>query len=130
MAHCPSAVLGAVTKLKNTADGVSVTVTATSDDVTKSIRERTQHLLEIAGDAGATEPPHTGEGGGHGSIGRCPIVITGTTLKAKDVPGGSQVDVKSKVAADVAKLQAEAKERAAKFQLPNAAPSSSAAPVH
>jgi hypothetical protein len=92
----------------------------------KSIRERSQHLAEIAADAGAVEPPHTGEGGGHGSIGRCPIVIAATTLKLKDVPGGEQVDVKAKVAADVPKLQAEAKERAAKFQLP-AAPSAGGA---
>jgi TusA-related sulfurtransferase len=119
MAHCPSAVLGAVTTLKNTPDGVSVVVVATpaSDTVTASIRERTKHLAEIAADGGIVEPPHTGEGGGHGSIGRCPIVVTNTTLKVKDVPGGTQVDVKAKAAGDVPKLQAEAKERAAKFQL-------------
>ncbi len=117
MSHCPSALLGAITTLKNTPDGVSVTITGPSDDLAKSIRERSQHLAEVANDAG-TEPPHSGEGGGHGSIGRCPVVVYGTTLKVKDVPGGSQVDVKAKKAADVPKLQAEAKERAAKFQLP------------
>ncbi|HEY6459123.1 MAG TPA: hypothetical protein VIY73_03200, partial [Polyangiaceae bacterium] len=69
----------------------------------------------------------TGEGGGGGSIGRCPIVLKDTALAAKDVPGGSQVDVKAKVAAEVTKLQNEAKERAAKFQLRDAgAPGSSA----
>ena len=127
MAHCPSAILGAITALKNTPDGVSVTVVASpvTDDVVKSIRERSKHLADIADDAGAAvEPPHTGEGGGHGSIGRCPVVVTNTTLKVKDIPGGSQLDVKANVAADVPKLQAEAKERAAKFQLP-AAPSAS-----
>jgi TusA-related sulfurtransferase len=129
MAHCPSAILGAVTTLKNTPDGVSVTVLASpvADDVVKSIRERSRHLAEIADDAGAAvEPPHTGEGGGHGSIGRCPVVVTNTTLKVKDIPGGAQVDVKAKTAADVPKLQAEAKERAAKFQLPSPAASGSA----
>lgn len=118
MAHCPSAILGATTTLKNTPTGVSVTVTAAQDAIVKSIRERTQRLAEIAADGGMTEPPHTGEGGGHGSIGRCPVVVTDTTLKIKDVPGGSQVDVKAKSAADVPKLQVETKERAAKFQLP------------
>ncbi len=126
MAHCPSAILGAVTALKNTPDGVSVMVTASppKDDVVASIRERTKKLAEIAADGGVGESPHTGEGGGHGSIGRCPVVITATTLKIKDIPGGSQVDVKAKTPADVPKLQTEAKERAAKFQLP-AAPSAS-----
>ncbi len=130
MAHCPSAILGAVTSLKNTPGGVSVTVVASppTDDLVKSIRERSAHLAEVADDAGAAvEPPHTGEGGGHGSIGRCPVVVTNTTLKVKDIPGGSQIDVKANAPADVPKLQAEAKERAAKFQLP-VAPSASGSP--
>jgi TusA-related sulfurtransferase len=119
MSHCPSAVQGATTTLKNTTDGVSVVVTATEDVAVKSIRERSKHLAEIANaaDAGTAEPPHTGEGGGGGGIGRCPVVVKATTLKVKDVPGGSQVDVKAKSVTEVAKLQAEAKERAAKFQL-------------
>lgn len=116
MAHCPSAVAGARTALKNTPDGVSVTVTAATDAGAQSIRERSTHLAEIAGDAGA-EPAHTGEGGGRGSIGRCPVVVTATTIKVKDVPGGSQVDVKARSAAEVPRLQAEARERVAKFQL-------------
>jgi TusA-related sulfurtransferase len=122
MQHCPSAIFGTTTTLKNTPTGVSVTVVAATDagaDIVKSIRERAMHLVDVAGDAGP-EPAHTGEGGGHGSIGRCPIVVTNTALTEKDVPGGAQIDVKAKVAADVAKLQAEAKERAAKFQLPSA----------
>jgi TusA-related sulfurtransferase len=130
MAHCPSAILGAVTSLKNTPSGVSVTVVASpvTDELVKSIRERSQHLAEVAGDAGpAVEPPHTGEGGGHGSIGRCPIVVTNTTLKVKDIAGGAQIDVKANVPADVPKLQAESKERAAKFQLPPSASGSTGA---
>ena len=129
MAHCPSAVLGSATTLRNTPDGVSVTILASPvvDSVVSAIRERSRHLAEVADDAGAAlEPPHTGEGGGHGSIGRCPVVVTSTTLKVKEVPGGAQVDVKAKTPADVPKLQAEAKERAAKFQLP-ASPSASGA---
>jgi TusA-related sulfurtransferase len=120
MSHCPSAVQGSTTTLKNTTDGVSVVITAKGDDDVKSIRDRSKHLAEVANspdDGGAMT--HTGEGGGGGGLGRCPVVVKDTTLKVKDVPGGSQVDVKAKAAADVPKLQAEAKERAAKFQLPN-----------
>jgi TusA-related sulfurtransferase len=129
MAHCPSAIQGTTTTLKNTPTGVSVIVTGKDDATTKSIRERVSHLLEIAKgeDSGAAATTHTGEGGGGGSIGRCPVVMKDTTLTAKDVPNGSQVDVKPKVAADVKKLQDEAKERAAKFQLP-AGGSASATP--
>ena len=129
MSHCPSAVQGSITTLKNTTDGVTVIITAKGDDDVKSIRDRSKHLAEVANtpdDGGAAT--HTGEGGGGGGLGRCPVVVKDTTLKVKDVPGGSQVDVKAKAAADVPKLQADAKERAGKFQLPSGAGSASAAP--
>jgi hypothetical protein len=45
-------------------------------------------------------------------------VLKDTTVTAKDVEGGSQIDVKAKKATGVADLQKEAKDRAAKFQLP------------
>ena len=129
MAHCPSAVEGAKTTITNTKEGVSLLVVATVDDATKAIRDRARHLADVSktedGDAGAVT--HTGEGGGGGNVGRCPVVLKDTTITAKDVPGGSQLDVKAKGAAGVTALQEETKERAEKFQLP-AAPSGSAAP--
>jgi hypothetical protein len=57
------------------------------------------------------------------------VVLQDTSLTAKDIPNGSQVDVKADTAANVPKLQAEAKERAAKFQLPAPGASGSAAPA-
>jgi TusA-related sulfurtransferase len=128
MSHCPSALAGVTTTLKNTKDGVTVTVVGKDDPTTKSIRERVQHLVEVSKnpEAGPAVASHTGEGGGGGTIGRCPIVLKDTALLAKDIPGGSSVDVKAKVAGEVTKLQAEAKERAAKFQLPAASASAGA----
>jgi TusA-related sulfurtransferase len=130
MAHCPSAIAGVTTTLKNTKDGVSVILTAKDDPTTKAIRERVKHLLEVSKNpeagAAAAAVTHTGEGGGGGSIGRCPVVLQDTSLTAKDIAGGSQVDVKADRAAGVTALQAEAKERAAKFQLP--APGASGSP--
>lgn len=134
MSHCPSAVDGAMTTLKNMPDGVRVTVTAKDDTAVKYIRDRSKHLAEIAdsmadagADASAAMASHTGEGGGGGGIGRCPIVVRDTSIKVKDVPGGSQVDVKAKSAAGVPALQKEATERAAKFQLPGAPAASGSA---
>ena len=134
MSHCPSAVDGAMTTLKNTPTGVLVTVTAKDDTAVKAIRDRSKHLAEIAdsmadagADASAAMASHTGEGGGGGGIGRCPIVVRDTSVKVKDVPGGSQADVKAKSAAGVPALQKEATERAAKFQLPSAPAASGSA---
>jgi TusA-related sulfurtransferase len=139
MSHCPSAVDGAMTTLKNMPDGVRVTVTAKDDTAIKAIRDRSKHLAEIADsmadagpDAAAAIASHTGEGGGGGGIGRCPVVVRDTSIKVKDVTGGSQIDVKAKSAAAVTPLQKEATERAAKFQLPgapSASGSASAAPA-
>jgi len=131
MAHCPSAIAGVTTTLKNTKDGVSVILTGKDDTTTKSIRERVAHLVEVSKnpEGGAAAVTHTGEGGGGGSIGRCPVVLQDTVLTAKDIPNGSQVDVKAEAAAGVATLQAEAKERAAKFQLPVPGASGSASPA-
>ena len=132
MAHCPSAVEGAKTTIKNTKDGVSVVVVATADDATKAIRDRAKHLVDVSkSEDGGTAMTHTGEGGGGGNVGRCPIVIKDTTITAKDVPGGSQLEVKAKSAADVTALQAETKDRAEKFQLstPGAPSASGGAPA-
>jgi TusA-related sulfurtransferase len=126
MSHCPSAVEGATTTVKNTKDGVAVVVVAVSDDATKAIRDRAKHLVEISKspDTGAAAvASHTGEGGGGGGIGRCPVVLKDTSLASKDVAGGAQIDVKAKTTAGVTKLQEESMERAAKFQLPRAAAS-------
>lgn len=138
MSHCPSAAEGATTTIKNTADGVALVVTSSVGDVTNDIRRRAKHLAEIAAEdagAGVTMPSHTGTGGGGGNVGRCPVVLKDTSVKVKDVPGGTEIDVKAKSAGDVPKLQAETQERAAKFQLPDGGaspipPAPSARPVH
>jgi TusA-related sulfurtransferase len=114
MAHCPSAVTGATTKVTDTKDGVMVTVTGKGDDVVKDIRERAKKLVEASKyDAG--KPEHTGEGHGGGGLGRCPVVLLDTTVEAKDVEGGSQLTVKADKKDGVAALQKESHDRAQVF---------------
>jgi hypothetical protein len=113
MAHCPSAVEGAKTAVKDSKEGVIVTVTGTGDKV-KEIRDRAKHTADVAK---LTEPPkveHTSEGKGGGGIGRCPVVVEGdTTVDVKDIDNGVEITVKAKK--DVPALQKEAKARAANF---------------
>jgi hypothetical protein len=113
MAHCPSAVEGAKTAVKDSKEGVIVTVTGTGDKV-KEIRDRAKHTADVAK---LTEPPkveHTSEGKGGGGIGRCPVVVEGdTTVDVKDIDNGGASTVKAKK--DVPALQKEAKARAANF---------------
>ena len=113
MAHCPSAVPGAKTVVKDSKEGVIVTVTGTGDAV-KDIRDRAKHTADISK---LPEPPkieHNSEGMGGGNVGRCPVIVEGdTTVEAKDIENGSELTVKAKK--DVPALQKEAHLRAGNF---------------
>lgn len=111
MEHCPSAVEGAKTTIKDTKEGVLVTVTGPADKVA-DIRARAKHTAEVAKKPDQAKPEHTRDGSGGGGLGRCPIVVAGeTTVDVKEIEGGVEVDVKTKK--DVAALQKEAKDRLA-----------------
>ena len=113
MAHCPSAVEGAKTAVKDSKEGVIVTVTGSGDGV-KEIRERAKHTADVAKMADPPKPEHNTEGKGGGGLGRCPVVVEGdTTVEVKDIENGSEITVKAKK--DVPALQKEAKARAAHF---------------
>ncbi len=115
MAHCPSAVEGATTVVKDIKDGVVVTVTAGEPARTDDIRARAKHTAEVAKKADPKAPPeHSGDGTGGGALGRCPVVVEGeTTVDMKDVDHGVEVTVTTKK--DVAGLQKETHTRAGNF---------------
>ncbi|WP_394838807.1 hypothetical protein LVJ94_18105 [Pendulispora rubella] len=117
MAHCPSAVQGTKTTVKDTKDGVDVTVVAAKAkdaDTEKEIRERAKALVEASKQDPASVH-HTGSGTGGGGFGRCPVVLKDTTVTAKDTPGGTTFSVKASSATAVADLRKEAKSRSANF---------------
>lgn len=116
MAHCPSAVEGAKTTVKDSKEGVVVTViaAATAADKVKEIRDRAKHTAEVAKMADPPKAEHNSEGKGGGGLGRCPVVVEGdTTVDVKEIEGGAEITVKAKK--DVPALQKEAKARAANF---------------
>jgi hypothetical protein len=78
MMNCPSAVDGAQTRLRMTATGVDVIVTAADPEA----RAELAKLAEIHAnmDRFTEWPEHTGKHGGPGTIGHCPIVHDGTTI--------------------------------------------------
>ena len=127
MQHCPNAVEGAKTSIKNTKDGVEITVTAKDENAVQEIRKRASHLAEVAA------KPETGKdtGGGDfgGGKGHCPVVMKDTTVTAADVKGGSKITVKpEKGKGDAKTLQKTVKDRQA--GIPKAeAPKKSSAPA-
>lgn len=113
MAHCPSAVEGAKTAVKDTKEGVVVTVTGPKDKV-EEIQSRAKHTADIAKMATPPKVEHTSEGKGGGGLGRCPVVVEGdTTVDVKNLDNGAEITVKAKK--DPAALQKEAKDRAQNF---------------
>lgn len=120
MSHCPNAVDGATTEIKDTPDGVDLLVTAKDEAATKEIRERAKHLVEAGKTEGGEAPKHTGEGQGGGRFGRCPVVMKNTDVTTKEIPGGTQLTVKAKDAKEADWLRREAKERQAELGEPGA----------
>ena len=116
MAHCPSAVEGATTTVKDSKEGVVVTVTAPAGaaDKVKDIRDRAKHTAEVSKMAEPPKVEHNSEGMGGGGLGRCPVVVEGDTIvDVKEIDNGAEISVKAKK--DVAGLQKEAKLRAGNF---------------
>ena len=114
MGHCPSAVLNSTTTVKDTKDGVQVDIVGKDEATIKDIRDRSK-LLVAAAKLDSENVAHKGDGSGGGGLGRCPVVLTGTTVDAKDIPGGESFLVKPAKPADAVSLRKESRDRAANF---------------
>jgi hypothetical protein len=99
---CPNAVPGSETTVKNTEQGVEVTVTEATPEGTALIRQRAKEL------AAAASP--TDE--------RCPVSVPNATLLVTDVPSGVSIAVKPKRPQDVVSLRTMVHERARSFEPP------------
>jgi hypothetical protein len=112
MQHCPTAVEGAKTEIKDAKEGVEITVTATAKDKTEEIRKRAKHVADAAKQDPSTVA-HEGNGHGGGGLGRCEVVLKDTTVTSEDVEGGSKITVKPTKAVDLEWLKKETHERQA-----------------
>jgi hypothetical protein len=122
MQHCPTAVEGAKTEIKDLPDGVEVTVTSPNGAKAEEIRKRSKHVVDAAKKDPATVA-HTGDGHGGGGLGRCEVVLKDTTVTTENVEGGSKLTVKPTKPVDLEWLKKETRER----QAANAAGSKKAA---
>ena len=122
MAHCPSTVMGATTRVRDIAGGVEVTVTAQRPGAEREIRERARFHARNEAHTGSE---HTGRGTGSGLYGFCPGVIEGTRVSVEDVPEGARMSVRAARPADAPAIQRVTRERAQALS----APSSSGAPT-
>lgn len=103
MGNCPSAVTGARTKLILRDDGVGLEVTAPTLEGQREIRERAKRQAMLPRLSAA--PRHSGEHGGPGTIGWCPVVHEATIITSSDVAGGVVIHVQARTADGVPALQ-------------------------
>jgi len=110
MQHCPTAVEGAKTEIKEGKDAVEITVTATAKDKTDEIRKRAKHVVDASKNA-PSSVAHEGTGHGGGGLGRCEVVLKDTSVTVADVDGGSHITVKPNKPVDFEWLKKETRER-------------------
>lgn len=117
MSHCPNAVDGAKVDIQDDPKGVVMMVTASDEKATTTIRERAKWVKERArAESGKTQ--HTGEGGGGGVLGRCPVVLKATKVAVEETPGGSKFTIEPADTKELDWLRREVRERQAKLAEP------------
>lgn len=120
MSHCPNAVEGAKVDIQDDPKGVVMTITAADKRGTEAIRERAK-WVDGKAKAEVGKIQHTGEGGGGGVLGRCPVVLKGTEVTVADVEGGTKVTMLVADAKEVDWLRREVRERQTKITEPGGA---------
>ena len=105
MANCPSAVPNAKTAVRDTKDGVVVTVTAADPTAREEVQRRAHRQEEVAMQSARGAIEHTGTGTGSGKFGFCPGMIEGTHVAVDDVPDGARMTVRATSEAQARSLQ-------------------------
>jgi hypothetical protein len=113
MENCPSAVAGARTSLRDIDGGVAMEITAAAPDATAHIRELAALHGQMGAPRSAEHVQHTGDHGGPGTIGHCPIIHVGTQVTVVPIDGGVRVTVRAIDAAAVDGLRADIRARVA-----------------
>ena len=121
MGNCPSAVVGAVTRVRELGDGVLLDITADDGAASADIFARAQ-LHATMGAPDPAVPVHTGQHGGPGDSGHCPIIHLGTTVTVEQILGGARITVLATDPAAAHQLQRETRARLAYFEPTTPAP--------
>ena len=121
LAHCPSAVSGTNTSIKDAAGGIDLTVTARDDTDTAAVQEiRTRAAFYVAAAKSLADAVHNGTGDVGGMFGRCPIVMRDTAIASTDVPSGSTITVTARDPKETDWLRREARSRVDELAAPAA----------
>ncbi len=131
--HCPTAVAGTNTTIKDAPGGVELTITARDekDDATASeIRARAAFLASASAAKGTDAGAHNGSGDVGGLFGRCPVVMRNTNLVVAAAPGGAKVTVTSRDPKEQEWLRQESRSRVDELAAPAAGENAHLKEVH
>ncbi len=115
MRNCPSALVGATTRVIHTKDGATLKITATDPVVQRQIIQLAIVHTHL-GRPNPAEPAHSGMHGAPGNIGYCPIIHIGTRVTARRRSDGAVIHMHALHREDVPHLQLAIADRMA--QLP------------
>lgn len=114
MTNCPSAVVGAATAVREVEGGVVLDITATDPAAAAEIFARAERHGAM-GEPANTEPMHTSQHRGPGTLGHCPVIHVGTTVAVVQIDGGARVTVTANDPGAVPALQRDTRTRLAWF---------------
>jgi hypothetical protein len=103
MRSCPPATPGVQTSLRMTDAGIDVIMRA-KDPIARAEMERLAEL-HAHRDRLAQAPEHSGQHGGPGTIGHCPIIHEGTKIQISSIPDGVVLHVTARTPNHVKSVQ-------------------------
>jgi hypothetical protein len=112
MMNCPSDVDGARTTMARTPGGVDLTVTADADDARQLVVMLARVHAAMA-EANPEKSEHSGQHGGPGTIGYCPVIHHRTVVTFDEVPHGVTIHVVARSSDDVSNVQLQTAQRLA-----------------
>lgn len=110
MGNCPAAVTGAVTSMRTISGGLELDITATTPEASNEIVRRAHHD-SVAGPPDPSVGAHTGQHGGPGDGGHCPVIHAGTKVSVMEIGGGVRITVLAEDPAQTSALIADTRAR-------------------
>jgi hypothetical protein len=112
MDHCPSALPSATTEVRDVDGGVVVTVLSRDPEVAEAIRGRARHLALESRKPGA----HAEHAPSSTAQRACPVVLVDSVVEPREIPGGVEITVRARLAAEADALRRAAHARAQAFR--------------
>jgi TusA-related sulfurtransferase len=95
MMNCPSAVAGARTAATDVDGGIALTITADDPKAAQEIRDASAVQAKMGVPSDEEHELHTGEHGGPGTTGHCPVIHIDTMITITNVDGGARITILS-----------------------------------